>query len=71
MSEAKTPSYRVYSLDSMSKILRGEWLTALHDQAAIATAKLENLGSKWELWDGNRLVATDERPWAGPAASVC
>ena len=71
MSESKTPSYRVYSLDSTFRILRGEWLTALHDQAAIAKAELKNLGSRWELWDGKRLVATDESSWAGPAASSC
>lgn len=70
MSESKIPSYRVYSLDRMSKILRGDWLTAVHDQAAIAKAELENLGSKWELWDGSRLVATDDRSWAGPAACI-
>lgn len=56
-------TYRVYCYDGANRVLSADWLEAADDADAIARATARGFGSKCELWDGRRLVATleDER----------
>ena len=54
---SRKPNYRLYSVDDFY-FLKSEWLEAADDQEAIAAAQAANPGSRCELWDGQRLVAT-------------
>lgn len=49
--------YRLYGLDGINKVARGEWIEAQDDQAAIEAAKATMDGHDSELWRGKRLVA--------------
>lgn len=51
-------TYRVYCFDSAHRVLTADWLEAADDAEAIAKAEAAGFGSKCELWDGRRLVAT-------------
>ena len=52
--------YRVYCYDGALMTLRGHILKARTDEEAIAEVKAGDFGSKCEICDGKRLVATLE-----------
>ena len=52
--------YRLYSFDLARSAVSADFLTAANDQEAIAKAEADGFGSKCEIWDGKRLVATLE-----------
>jgi hypothetical protein len=49
-------SYRLYSLDGVSKVASAKWVEADDDEAAIEAAKDMTEGRDCELWQGSRLV---------------
>ena len=52
--------YRLYSFDLARSAVSADFLTAASDEDAIAQAEADGFGSKCEIWDGKRLVATLE-----------
>jgi hypothetical protein len=61
MSQEREPRYRVYILDHLGMFLSVDELDADSDKDVIAAVKTNNHdASKYELWDGRRLVATIE-----------
>jgi len=55
---ASPKHYRVYCYDAAHKIVTADWLDAIDDEAAIAAARELGFGTKCELWDGKRMVAS-------------
>ena len=55
--------YRVYCYDAAHQAVTADWIEAASDEEAIAKAEAAGFGSKCEIWDGKRLVASlqDER----------
>jgi DNA-binding transcriptional regulator/RsmH inhibitor MraZ len=51
-SSSKT--YRIYSYDGAQKVVTADLIEATSDEEAIAAV---GSGSKFEIWDGRRLVA--------------
>lgn len=58
---APLKTYRVCCFDGVRKIVTADLIEAGSDEAAIAKAEAQGFGSKCEIWDGGRLVATLER----------
>ena len=53
-------TYRVYCYDATDKVVTADWLDAASDEEAIARVEAMGFGTKCEIWEGNRLVATLE-----------
>jgi len=56
-------TYRVYCYDGAHKVVTADWLEAASDDEAIAKAKARGFGTKCEIWERSRMVASleDER----------
>lgn len=50
-------NYRYYRLDGTGHLHGTEWLSGTGDEDAIAQLKAKHPDSKWEIWQGQRLVA--------------
>lgn len=63
---SQPPNYRVYCLDGVNSIVRGEWVDASTDEEAIAVVRNSYPGLACEIWERNRLVAKigARRLWA-------
>ena len=57
MSASPTRTYRVYCFDGVRKALSNDLIQAASDEDAIAQANAIGIGTKCELWEGNRLIA--------------
>lgn len=57
MSDPQT-IYRVYCFDGHRMSLSGDEIEAASDEQAIAAASAASFGTKCEIWEGRRLVAT-------------
>jgi hypothetical protein len=53
-------TYRIYCYDAVMKTVSSDLIEAVSDEDAIAHAHAAGFGSKCEIWEGNRLVATLE-----------
>jgi hypothetical protein len=53
-------TYRVYCYDAAKKIVLSDFVEAASDEEAIAKVTAAGYGSKCELWDERRLVASLE-----------
>ena len=53
-------TYRLCCFDGVQKALSVDWLEADCDEEAIAKVEALVLCSKYEIWDGKRLVAQGE-----------
>ena len=51
-------TYRVYCYDAAHKIVTADFIEAASDDEAIAKAEAAGYGSKCEIWDDQRLVAS-------------
>ncbi|MCH8615828.1 hypothetical protein LZ016_06910 [Sphingomonas sp. SM33] len=49
-------AYRVYCLDGAGKVWAAEWIEAEDDSAALAAAREINGATRYEIWEGQRLV---------------
>lgn len=59
------PAYRVYRLDGDGRISGADWIEAAADDSALEEAQRQSEGSsRYELWQGSRLVGRilDEPP---------
>lgn len=56
MSPSPTRTYRVYCFDGVRKALSNDLIQATSDEDAIAQANAIGIGTKCELWEGNRLI---------------
>jgi hypothetical protein len=54
-------NYRLYCFDGGNHVRAAEWLLAADDADAVQTARRMDLGTKCEVWEGQRLVASIER----------
>jgi hypothetical protein len=64
-------TYRVYCFDGAHAIVTADWLDAASDEEAIAKAKARGFGTKCEIWERSRLVASlGERPAKGGAGDL-
>lgn len=56
-------AYRIYCYDGARRIVTSDWIKADSDEEAVAKARQQGFGTKCEIWDRNRLVASlgDER----------
>jgi hypothetical protein len=56
-------TYRVYCFDRAHAIVTADWLDAATDEEAVAKARARGFGTKCEVWEHSRLVASlqDER----------
>ncbi len=54
---ALAKTYRVYRFDIERRQVSADFVNALNDDEVIGKAKSEGFGSKYEIWDGKRLVA--------------
>ena len=52
--------YRAYVFDAKKRILTSDRVKAETDEQALAAVHAAEHGTKCELWDGDRLVATLE-----------
>jgi len=52
--------YRVYCFDGSTMALTGDLIRASSDDEAIAKAEARGVGSRCEIWQGDRLVAEIE-----------
>jgi hypothetical protein len=59
------PSYRLYRLDGAGNIMSADWLEAAVDEDALRQAHERVDGSRFELWDRNRLISSS-RPSGKP-----
>lgn len=50
------PSYRLYRLDGTGKIATADWIEADDDEDARNQARERMDGSRYEMWQRNRLV---------------
>ena len=57
MSASQTKTYRVYCFDGARQALTNDLIDADSDEEAISKADALGVGTKCELWEGNRLVA--------------
>lgn len=55
------PEYRLYAIDGAGKIHSAEWLQADSDEQAIEAVQQRDRSSKYELWQGGRLIAAVPR----------
>jgi hypothetical protein len=53
-------AYRVYCFDGSAMTLTGDLIEARDDAEALEIAKAQSLGSKCEVWEGDRLVTQIE-----------
>ena len=53
-------TYRVYCYDATNRVVTADSLDAASDEEAIARVEAMGFGTKCEIWEGNRLVATLE-----------
>jgi len=51
-------TYRVYCYDGSHAIVTADWLDAANDEEAIAKARARGFGTKCEIWESARLVAS-------------
>lgn len=51
-------NYRYYRLDGVGHLQGAEWFHAESDDDATAQISAKHPGSKCEIWEGNRLVAS-------------
>jgi hypothetical protein len=51
-------TYRIYCFDGVQRVVSADWLEAASDEEAIAKAEAAGFGSRCEIWDGRRLVAS-------------
>jgi hypothetical protein len=52
------PAYRIYKLDGDGRFSTAEWIQADDDDTALEAAQSSAMQvSRFELWQGNRLVA--------------
>lgn len=56
-------TYRIYCYDAVNQAVSADVIEAASDEEAIAAAQDAGLGTKCEIWEGDRLVAKleDER----------
>lgn len=57
---ALSKTYRVYRFDIERRQVSADFVNALDDDEVIGRAKSTGFGSKYEIWDGQRLVARFE-----------
>lgn len=57
---AVTTTFRIYCFDAAHRVVTADWIDAADDEDAVAKAYADGFGSKCELWDGRRLVASLE-----------
>ena len=57
---APSKTYRIYTFDLALSAVSADFIKAASDDEAIAKAEADGFGSKCEIWDGKRLVATLE-----------
>jgi hypothetical protein len=57
---ATSKTYRIYCYDGAHQVVTADFIEAASDEEAIASAKAAGFGSKCEIWDGKRLVASLE-----------
>ncbi len=60
------PSYRLYRLDGAGNIMTADWLEAAADDDALTQAHERVDGSRFELWDGDRLISSSRRSGKTP-----
>ena len=53
-------TYRIYCYDGAHAIVTADWIAAGSDEEAIAKAGARGFGTKCEIWDASRLVASLE-----------
>ena len=53
-------TYRVCRYDSTRHVVDQDWILAASDEDAIANAEAAGFGTRCEIWDGHRLVASLE-----------
>jgi len=58
MSSPEKKAYRVYRYDAAHKAVTADFIDAASDEEAIAEAEAAGYGSKCEIWDDKRLVAS-------------
>ena len=58
------PAYRIYQIDGDGRFSAAEWIQADDDQRALDAARVAMEARPFELWQGNRLVATEKPPQA-------
>lgn len=58
----RLPTYRMYRLDGDGRISGADWIEAADDQAAISDARHQAGHSRFELWEGKRLVERIQAP---------
>jgi hypothetical protein len=64
------PAYRLYRVDGAGKILSAEWLEAVDDDDALATARQSSDGGGYELWQQERMIARVRRDGTKPSARL-
>ena len=57
---APSKIYRLYTFDLALSAVSADFIKAVSDEEAIAQTEAAGFGSKCEIWDGKRLVATLE-----------
>ncbi len=62
------PNYRVYCYDGAGKLWVADWVEAADDEAALTAARDMQVAVKCEVWQGDRLVGTIEKPRKPPAS---
>jgi hypothetical protein len=50
------PSYRLYCLDGVGKIMTADWLEASDDSGALQQAQDRAIGVTCEVWERSRFV---------------
>ena len=60
------PSYRLYRLDGAGNIMTADWLEAAIDEDALREAHERVDGSRFELWDGGRLISSSRNSGKTP-----
>jgi hypothetical protein len=64
------PAYRIYKLDGDGRFATAEWVEADDDDAALDAARSSAMQvSRFELWQGNRLVVRINDAPPGPDPS--
>jgi hypothetical protein len=53
-------TYRVCCFDAANAIVTADWIEAVSDEEAIAKATARGFGTKCEIWQDSRLVASLE-----------
>ena len=64
-------TYRLYCFDGAHAIVTADWLDAASDEEAMKKAKARGFGTKCEIWERSRLVASlEENPAIRKACDV-